>query len=85
MEHQKKKRGVDRSDRNIFIGIGIVCLIGVFVLMYAFNALTVCGCSRVNFELETAIVATNDHISTLLAQTEIAGTEQFNATNTPLP
>jgi hypothetical protein len=81
---KKRKNGVDRSDRIIFTGIGITCLIGLFVLMYLFNAFTG-GCEPVDYDTVTAIVATNNHILTVLAETDAVATEQFLATSTALP
>lgn len=79
-----KRKNDDRPDRNIFIGIGIVCVIGLVVLLVLFNLFT-CPCKPAGNDTVTAIVATNDHIATLLMQTSVAATEWFNATNTPLP
>jgi hypothetical protein len=36
-------------------------------------------------QTSTSIIATNDRVATLIMQTQVAATEQFNATNTPLP
>lgn len=85
MEYKKKKNGADHSDRRIFIGIGITCVIGVFVLLMLFNAFTTCGCSPSFNPTVTSIVATNNAVATLIEQTDIAATEQFMMTRTALP
>jgi hypothetical protein len=84
MEHKKKKNEPDRSDRNVFIGIGITCLIGLFVLLYAFNAFTRPNGDSDFGKTTTAIVATNNAVATLLEQTKIAATERSNVTSTAI-
>jgi hypothetical protein len=87
MAHKKKKNGADQSRRNLMIRIGIVCLLALFFIWLLFKALMVCGCSDPDAfnQTMTAVVATNDHVATLIMQTNVAATEQFNVTNTPLP
>jgi hypothetical protein len=85
--YEEEKEWVDRSDRIIFTGIGITCLIGRFVLMYLFQSYFLCACqAHDTFEkTATSIVATNNAIATLIQQTNVAATEQFIMTSTALP
>lgn len=85
MENKKKNNDGDRLDRKIFIGMGTACLIGLFVLLLLFQALTTCGCEVYDESIRTSIAATNNAVYTLLAQTDVAATEQFMLTSTALP
>ena len=82
---KKKKNKSDRSDRIIFTGIGITCLIGLFMLVWLYLDLTTCHFGADFGITMTSIVATNQHIATLVQQTDIAITEQFMLTGTALP
>jgi hypothetical protein len=86
MEHKKKKNGADHSHRNIFI---LVVIALILLLLWGLGFVAT---MPINYgydmgfnQTSTHIFATNNAVATLLAQTSVAGTQQFNVTNTPLP
>jgi hypothetical protein len=87
MEPKKKKNGADRSRRIIFSGVGVMWVILlIFLLSLFIDAYGYRFPSESWFNpTASAIVATNQHVATLIAQTDVAVTEQFIMTRTALP
>jgi hypothetical protein len=83
MEYKKKKNGADHSHRNIFIGIGIACAIGLFVLMYVYSAFTMCAYG-IDFDQTASAIESMDNDLRIFI-TDVAPTEQFILTSTALP
>lgn len=84
MEYKKKKNESRAQNQKPFVVLVLILILAMIVGLVLIMILTPTP-YQVFQKTATAIVATNNAVHTLLAQTEIAATQQFAMTSTARP